>query len=163
MKAMKRAISLCLMLVILLVSTSAVSAGGFVDNRNDNARLYNGFYEENIYLVMKWSKDWIPMAHQEAGAWCTNHYTWYTDDYGQGYYGYELPSDYGSGAYKIEEFIKMKAIDDELVPEYQANAIWGNIIILTDHLVIYDNMTGEVVYETDLYEPLHPGLGNLKY
>lgn len=62
---------------------------------NYNARLFNGWYgyydrvinggwvegTGDAWLLMKWSHDWIPMEDEPVGAWCTNHWTWYSDDY----------------------------------------------------------------------------------
>jgi hypothetical protein len=162
---MKKAFSILLVFTVILMFSGLTFAGGFEDNRNETARLYNGFYSENIYLVMKWSKDWEPMAHQAPGAWLTNHFVWYTNDYEDEstYYGYDSALPYGTGSYRIEEFIKMKAIADEDAAQYGDNVIWGNIIILKDTLTIIDNTTGEVIDVLEILTPLHPGFGNLKF
>lgn len=136
----------------------------FVENRNEKARLYNGFYFDDVHLVMKWSKDWTPMATEPEGAWVTNHYVWYSDDYEEvTYYGYDTLTSFETGMYKIEEFIKMKALDQSEVDAALAEGItviWGNIAIIKDIVVVYDANTGEKLDEFDLTtgNP-NPGLG----
>lgn len=144
---------LVLVLVGLLIFSSFAFAGdGFLpkDGRdtfeNTTARLEKGFYYPDFFLVMKWSKGWIPQAKQEKGEWLTNHWEWYNDEFEvdswQGNVGFE------EGSYRIEEFIKMVAISDEEVQFYVDNGhyvIWGNILVLTDEITIYDVETGEMV------------------
>ncbi len=70
--------------------------GGFDEfGYNYDARLFNGwygYYDRSIeggwvlgtgdaWLNMKWSEDWVPMDDEPVGAWCTNHFTWFSEDY----------------------------------------------------------------------------------
>lgn len=153
-----------LVLIMLLISSVCYASTGFVDNRNATARLYNGFYEEDAYLVMKWSKDWIPQAHQKEGAWLSNHWTWYADDYDEAsFYGYNDRTPFNTGKYQIIETIKMKAIDDSLLGNPELTYIWGNIVIMTDCIEIYDAATGELVETIDVTPKTFSGYGNHKF
>jgi hypothetical protein len=101
---------------------------------NYNARLFNswdGYYDRDIeggwvpgtndaWLVMKWSKDWIPMADQPIGAWCTNHFTWYSNDYDEGtWYGWDTRVTWNEttgipvAEYRVEEFAKLMKVSDD--------------------------------------------------
>ena len=87
------------------LKTPAITERGFDEfGYNYLARLFNGwdgYYDRDIegggvlgtndtWLVMKWSKDWVPMTDEPVGAWCTNHFSWYSDDYEEStWYGWE--------------------------------------------------------------------------
>ena len=77
-------------LLVVSIVCPVMGKGGFDKfGYNYNARLFNGWYgyydrsieggwvtgTGNAWLVMKWSKDWIPMEDEPVGAWVTNH--WY--------------------------------------------------------------------------------------
>jgi hypothetical protein len=174
---MKRRLFLIIsMMLILIMAISPVYANenGFnEDGKNTNARLYNGFYYPNVHLAMKWSKDWTPKADEPVGAWCTNHYTWYSNDYDEAtWYGYDTLTTYGEGTFRIEEFSKiMKVTDDaEMWATYEAagayNANWGTYpngvpkyVVFQDSLNVYDSITGELIYSTTLMEGINKGLG----
>ena len=139
---MKRITIVALTLSLLLALTSApVLAAKPADKGFDefgynyNARLFNGwdgYCDRDIeggpipgtndaWLVMKWSKNWEPMADQPVGAWCTNHFTWYSNDYDEAtWYGWDTREEWTDASappeasYRIEEFAKiMKVGDDE--------------------------------------------------
>jgi hypothetical protein len=94
-------------LVVLVGACSSivyVKAGFDQYGYNYNARLFNGWYgyydkvldgglvpgTGDAMLVMKWSEDWTPMAEEPIGAWCTNHFKWYSNDYDEDtWYGWE--------------------------------------------------------------------------
>lgn len=149
---MKRVFAL-LILSALLFSSFTFAAGfdRFSEKNgtwiNDEANLEKGFYQNSeYYIVMKSSKNWIPMAHQVKGAWITNHWTWYVDEYLED--SWQTALAYETGAYRVEEFIKMVAINDEDVEMYEDAGhyvIWGNILVLLDEVKIYDVATGEIV------------------
>jgi hypothetical protein len=173
---MRRMLAIIICLVLVLTATTPVFANdnGFNERGyNYKARVYNGFYAEDLYLVMKWSKDWTPMADEPLGAWCTNHLTWYSDDYSvDTWYGYETLTTYGEGTYRIEEFSKIMKVSDDLEKwaEYQAagafNAGWGNhangapkYVVFQDSVNVFDTETGALVYSTTLMEGVNKGLG----
>ncbi|MDF2892854.1 MAG: hypothetical protein K0R80_3221 [Clostridia bacterium] len=173
---MKRMLAIIICLVLVLTATAPVFANdnGFNERGyNYKARVYNGFYTEDLYLVMKWSKDWAPMANEPDGAWCTNHFTWYSNDYSvDTWYGYETLTTYGEGTYRIEEFSKIMKVSDDLEKweEYQAagafDAGWGNYenevpmyVVFQDSVNVFDTETGALVYSTTLVEGVNKGLG----
>jgi len=119
-----------------------------------DAHLFNGwygYYDRNIeggwvlgtgdaWLVMKWSKNWIPMADEPIGAWVTNHWTWYSDDYDEGtWYGFTTRLAWGPDAsmlpdaqYKVTEFLKIMKVGNN-VEAWEAyedggaySAYWGD-------------------------------------
>jgi hypothetical protein len=74
--------------------------GGFDEwGYNYGARLFNGWLgyadktvgsTDDAMLLMKWSSDWTPQADEPVGAWCTNHFTWYSNEYSEDtWYGWE--------------------------------------------------------------------------
>jgi hypothetical protein len=174
---MKRRIYLIItMILIMIMVISPVYAGdnGFNEKgNNDTARLYKGFYFPNVHLVMKWSKDWTPMADEPVGAWCTNHFTWYSNDYLEDtWYGYDTLTTYGEGTYRIEEFSKMMKVsdDNEMWLKYAAagayDAGWGTYddgvpkyVIFQDSLDVYDSETGQLIYSTTLIDGINKGMG----
>jgi len=160
---------------------------------NDNARLFNGWYgyydrvidggwvvgTADAWLVMKWSKDWVPMIDEPEGAWCTNHWTWYANSYDVStWYGWlgraawtekEVLPD---ADYRIEEFMKIMKVGDD--PEawsmYEAggaySAGWGSYssgvpkyVVFQDTVEVYDVDTGEMVFSVDLCTGSPKGLG----
>ncbi|HEX2927473.1 MAG TPA: hypothetical protein VHP38_14655 [Ruminiclostridium sp.] len=160
------------LLVFSMTSAFAADKGFGENNKNDVARLYNGFYAPNLYLVMKSSKDWIPQANEPVGAWCTNHFTWYSDDYSEDtWYGYDTINEFGQGLYRIQEFYKIMSVSDDPVAwaEYEAagafSAGWGEengvprYVVFHDVIEVYDASTGELVYSTNLVEGMPKGLG----
>lgn len=84
------------LLALMIFSVGGVLAAGFDEfGYNDKSRLFNGWYgyydraideggwvegTGDAWILMKWSKDWTPMIDEPVGAWCTNHWTWYTND-----------------------------------------------------------------------------------
>lgn len=149
---MKRVIAL-LVLSVFLISSFSFAAGFDRWSEynctwvNDEANLEKGYYQDTEYhILMKSSKSWVPMDHQAKGAWITNHWTWYVDEYLNDSWQTALP--YDTGAYRVEEFIKMVAIDDEDVEMYLDEGhfvIWGNILVLLDEVKIYNVVTGDLV------------------
>lgn len=173
---MKRTLAIIISLMLVLSVTAPVYAAdnGFNEaGYNYNARLYNGFYSPDLFLVMKWSKDWTPMGDQPVGAWCTNHFTWYSDEYSaDSWYGYDSMTGYEAGTYRIEEFSKIMRVSDDpdKWAEYEAagayNADWGNYsdgvpkyVVFQDSINVFDAATGELVYSTTLIEGVNKGLG----
>lgn len=149
---------------------------GFNENGyNYNARVYKNFYPSypDAYLTMKWSKDWTPMADEPIGAWNTNHWTWYSNDYDEGsWYGWNNMTSYGSGDYRMEEFMKMQKVSDneEAWIMYEAggayDAGWGTYdsgvpkyVVFQDVVTVYDAQTGAVIAEYNLTTQGPKGLG----
>lgn len=120
---------------------------------NYGARVFNGWYGYwgaahddppsppsdtwDAWLSMKWSKNWIPQADEPVGAWCTNHWTWYSDDYDpSSMYGFETRTPWSNdiqptGDYMVTEFLKIQKVSDDggMWLSYQAggayDATWG--------------------------------------
>jgi hypothetical protein len=143
---------------------------------NYNARIYKNFYPgyPDAYLVMKWSKDWTPMGDQPVGAWTTNHWTWYSNEYDEdSYYGWDARTTFGTGSYRIEEFSKIQSVgnDPATWEEYEIggaySAGWGaypttevpRYVVFQDVVTVYDNETGAVVAEYNLTTQGPKGLG----
>lgn len=171
-----RKLAILIAITVLLVTVVPVVANGNGFDEfgyNYGARLFNGwdgYCDRSIeggwipgtndsVLVMKWSKDWIPMADETVGAWCTNHFTWYSNDYDEAtWYGWDtrVPwSDAGvspEAKYKIEEFMKIMKVGDDATAwaEYQAggafDAGWGvydpsgvpKYVVFQDTLKVYE-------------------------
>ncbi len=147
--------------------------GGFDEfGYNYNARLFNGWYGSydkdieggpipgtgDALLLMKWSKNWDPMTDQPIGAWCTNHFTWYSNDYEEGtLFGWDtrLPwTDKDSvpeAEYRVEEFAKIMKVGDneEEWERYEEggaySAGWGTYesgvpkyVVFQDVVEVYD-------------------------
>jgi len=180
-----RKLAILIAITVLLVTVVPVVAnsGGFDEfGYNYGACLFNGwdgYCDRNIeggpypgtndsVLVMKWSKNWIPMADEPVGAWCTNHFTWYSNDYEEAtWYGYDtrLPwTDMNTAPqakYKIVEFLKLMKVGDDATAwdKYQAggayDAGWGNYassvpmyVVFQDTLKVYErswNLDGDWV------------------
>ncbi|WP_252743333.1 hypothetical protein [Thermococcus alcaliphilus] len=184
----------CVFAVFLVFMGGAlVSAGGFDEfGYNYKARLFNGwygYYDRSIeggwvsgtgdaWLIMKWSKDWIPMEDEPVGAWVTNHWIWYSNDYNEStWYGWATRIQWNENTqpnakYRIEEFMKiMKVSDDpEAWAEYEAggaySAGWGTYdsgvpkyVVFQDTIEVYDAETGELIATFDLCTTSPKGLG----
>ena len=159
---------------------------------NYNARLFNGWYghyDKNIEggsiegtgdakLVMKWSQDWEPMADQPIGAWVTNHWTWYSNDYNEDtWYGWNTRVTWNETTepeadYKITEFLKIQKVsnNEEAWEEYQEggaySAGWGTYdngvpkyVVFQDTIEVYNTETGDMVASYNLCETAPKGLG----
>lgn len=123
-----------------------VNAGFDEYGYNFNARLFNGwlgYHDREIeegwlagtmdsWLNSKWSRDWnlSNMEETPVGAWCTMHFTWYSNDYSEDTaYGWvtrekwEDKTETPETEYKINEFVKIKKISDnrEKWLEYSSN------------------------------------------
>lgn len=187
--------SVCIAGVFLLAGLAGMAAAKKPDNRgfdefgfNYHARLFNGgygHYDRDIeggtipdtgdpWLIMKWSKEWGPMTDQTIGAWCTNHFTWYSDDYEEEtWFGWDTRATWNEvtqpeADYKIKEFLKvMKVSDDEQAWERYAQGGayivgWGTYescvpkyVVFQDTITVYDKETGEKV-ATTTYAKLRP-------
>ena len=189
-------------MAVLCVSIApAFAQGGFNEwGYNYGARLFNGWYGQwgefvytygrnpgpddhwsgatwDAWIVMKWSKDWTPAADEPVGAWCTNHWTWYTDDYESGWYGFETRVTWNEetapvATYRVEEFMKIMSVGDDSVAwaMYEAggaySAGWGSYgsgvpryVVYVDVIEIYDTATGSLVASFDLCTTAPKGLG----
>jgi hypothetical protein len=185
---MKRLFSLFIALTLLaFVASPALAAKpgvtGFDEwGYNYGARLFNGWYgfsdksgteTENAWLSMKWSKDWTPQEDEPVGAWDTNHWTWYSNNYEElSWYGFNnrltwtdkdiIPE----ADYKIEEFMKIQKVGEnhEEWLRYKFggayNAFWGNYssgdpkyVVFQDVVTVYGkswNTTGNWVVNVEL-------------
>lgn len=184
---------LVLITLILLVPMSVMAKGGFDEfGYNRQARIFNGFfgyYDKSIdggwiegtgdmWLTMKWSKDWVPMIDEPVGAWVTNHFTWYSNDIDENtFYGYDTRVEWTEeetpeAKYKIENFIKIMKVDDdaEAWAEYDAagaySAGWGTYgsgvpkyVVFQEVVEIYDVETDELFEEFNFIENVNKGLG----
>ncbi len=181
--------------------TPVMAKGGFNEwGYNYGAHLFNGWYGQwgewkayhgnppgehwsgatwNAWIVMKWSKDWIPEADEPVGAWVTNHWYWYSDDYDEEtWYGFNTRVEWTDkdvapeAAYYITEFLKVQKVSDnaEAWAEYQAggayDAGWGTYdnavpkyVVFQDVISVYDTATGELVATFDLCTTAPKGLG----
>lgn len=181
--------------IMMILSPAIVSAKGGFDEfgYNEKARMFNGFYgyydrdiedgwikdTGDAWLLMKWSKNWVAMEDQELGAWVTNHFTWYSNDYAEEtFYGYDTRVAWNEelipdSNYRVENFIKiMKVGDDQQAWEqYKAagaySAEWGNYdsgvpkyIVFQDNVKIYDRESGELIEEFNIVGNVRKGLGN---
>jgi len=188
-------IALAIVGIFAMAATAGMTAakGGFDEyGYNYNARLFNGwygYYDRDIeggwvtgtadaQLVMKWSKDWDPMTDQPIGAWCTNHWIWYSDDYDEEtWYGWDSRVTWDEETepdadYKVTEFLKIMKVDDDpdAWAEYQAggayNAGWGTYasgvpkyVVFQDTIEVYDAETGDLITCYDLCTTSPKGLG----
>jgi hypothetical protein len=195
----KIAILGALMMLLLGLTSAPVLAAKPADKGFDefgynyNARLFNGwygYYDRNIeggwvvgtgdaWLVMKWSKDWIPMADEPVGAWVTNHWTWYSDDYDEDtWYGWDTRVEWtdryapAEAVYRVKEFLKVMSVGDNADEwaRYQEggayDAGWGSYasgvpryIVFQDTIDVYNAATGELVATFDLCTAAPKGLG----
>ena len=168
------AVALSIMALMAMVVSAAPSGAqsgtnGFHNGYNYKARLYNGWYSPNVSLVMKWSKDWTPMADQPVGAWVTNHFTWYTNDTSQGWYGYDnaVAANSPNATYKVEEFLKIQKVADNLTAwaNYQSqgayDAGWGDYADgVPKYVVFQDNVMISGSGETSIVTAHPNGLGH---
>lgn len=182
--------------LLVLVATAipmVVLAGGFDEyGYNYKARIFVGWYgyydksfdgwvsgTGNAWLVMKWSKDWIPMADEPIGAWVTNHWTWYSDDYNENtWYGWDTRVEWTNkdtvpnANYMITEFLKVQKVSDDpnAWAYYQScgayDAGWGNYesgvpkyVVFQDVISVYSTETGELLAYFDLCTASPKGLG----
>jgi hypothetical protein len=189
----KRGLIGVLVAIFVLSAINVVFAKGFDKfGYNYNARLFNGwygYYDKNIeggwvsgtgdaWLVMKWSKNWIPMEDEPVGAWCTNHWTWYSDDYDEDtWYGWDTKVNWNEetepeAAYMVKEFLKIMKVgnDADEWARYQAggayDAGWGTYdnevpkyVVFQDVIEVYDTETEELVATYDLCTAAPKGLG----
>lgn len=149
---------------------------------NDGARVFNGwygYYDRSIdngwvsgtgdaMLVMKWSKDWTPMADEPIGAWCTNHWTWYSGDYDPStWYGFNTRTPWSSdvqptGDYMVTEFLKVQKVSEDpgMWLTYEAggayDAGWGTYDhwwILGDWVIsVYDTYYHDIWITVQTYD-----------
>jgi len=196
---MRKLVLVLVVAALVLVLPTAVLAAKPADKGFDefgynyNARLFNswyGYYDRDIeggwvtgtgdaWLVMKWSKNWIPMIDEPVGAWCTNHWVWYSNDYDEEtWYGWDIRLDWNEESgipeaeYKVEEFLKIMKVGDNLEEwaRYEAggavSAGWGTYdsgvpkyVVFQDTVDVYDTTTGELVATFDLCTASPKGLG----
>lgn len=161
----------------LFIFNQKASAAGSGENGfnewgyNYGARLFNGWYGSydkanpdsipgtgDAWLVMKWSKDWTPMADEPVGAWDTNHWTWYSDDYEESsWYGFTTRDSWTDknitpeSDYMITEFLKIQKVGDnnEEWERYEDGAAvsagWGDYASGVPKYVVYQDLIS--VYE----------------
>jgi hypothetical protein len=165
---------------------------------NYNARLFNGWlghYDrvvdggwlpgtQDSWLVMKWSRDWNPMEDSPVGAWISNHFTWYSNDFEIGTrFGWlsrvkwneSVPPD---AKYRIKEAAKIMRVGDnpEKWSEYSKGGAYpaGEVypfltgrydsgvpkyVVFQDTIEVYDTNTNRMVFEYDLCSTSPKGLG----
>ncbi len=205
---MKKYLVLGLILIVIAgigIETSTAEKSTYYRNGFDEygfnykARLFNGwlgYYDMEIeggwlpgtqdsWLVMKWSEDWNPTGDSSIGAWCFNHFTWYSDDY-------EVTTRFGwltragwneqttdpDTRYRIKESAKIMRVSNnqEKWGEYRNEGAYpagdvypflmGNYesgvpkyVVFQDTIEVYDTKTGELVLEYNLCEASSNGLG----
>ena len=159
---------------------------------NYAAEIFNGwlgYYDRSIdggwilgtgdaWLLMKWSPDWTPMIDEPVGAWVTNHYIWYSDDYSEDtWYGWDTRVAWSdpeppAAAYKITEFSKIMKVGEDPAAwaEYEAggaySANWGTYpsgvpkcVVFQDTIDVFDMTTGMCTATFDLCNCSPNGLG----
>lgn len=162
--------------------------GGFdMYGYNYDARLYIGWYLDydryaadgtgDAWLIMKWSDDWVIQGDCPVGAWVTNHFVWYSDDYAEDtWFGWDTRATWNNEVtpdteYVVEEFMKVMRVSDdpEAWAEYEAGGafgVWGaypsgvpNFVVLQDTVRVFSAESGELIesYELCLTKPW--GLG----
>lgn len=193
------AIAVASVFVVAGLMGGMVTAKGPADNKgnggfdeygyNYKARLYNGWYGHydrdttggtgDAWLTMKWSRDWTPQADEPVGAWCTNHITWYSNDYNEDtWYGWTSRVPWNEDTepnadYKITEFVKIMKVsnDEDAWEEYEdggAYGVWGatydngvpKYVVFQDTVTVYDTETGDKVACYNLCETAPKGLGH---
>ncbi len=172
---LKKIVAFALILCMVLSLSTVLAGSKWVDVNGQNlkARLYKGWVSQHSWFVMKWSKDWDPMQDEPVGAWVTNHYTWYSNDYNEStWYGWETMTAYEEGAYRIEELMKIMSVGDDKAAwaKYQAagaySANWGQYddgvpryIVLSDNLTVYKGTSNKVVMSLQFVKGVPQGLG----
>ena len=181
-------------LLVVFMACPVMAKGGFDEfGYNYNARLFNGwygYYDRSIeggwvagtgdaWLIMKWSKDWVPMEDEPVGAWVTNHWYWYSNDYDEEtWYGWDTRVEWTDkntvpeAKYYIVEFLKIQKVnnDPEAWEKYQAggaySAGWGTYesgvpkyVVFQDVVSVYNAETGELVATFNLCTASPKGLG----
>lgn len=150
---------------------------------NYTAHLFNAWYGQwgwkylgynpgtwDAWLNMKWSTDWIPQADEPVGAWVTNHFNWYSNDYDEvNWYGFNTRVSWTSHAvapqakYKLTEFAKIMSVGDnpEEWERYHTggayDAQWGSYpdgtpryIVFQDVISVYQrqwNLSGNWIWD----------------
>jgi len=143
---MKKYIALCIAIAMVLmlsmlctpfVSAAKPATTGFDEyGYNYGANLFNGwygYYDRSIgggwvtgtgdaWLNMKWSQNWLPMADEPIGAWCTNHWTWFSNDILEAnWYGFNTRLVWTDinvvpeAKYKVTEGMKIMKVGDDSV------------------------------------------------
>jgi len=193
--------TISLFAVLAITAILVQAQGGFNEwGYNYTAHLFNGWYGQwgewkahhgqppgehwsgatwDAWIVMKWSKDWIPEADQPVGAWVTNHWTWYSDDYGEAtWYGFNTRVAWNNrdvvpnAKYKMVEFLKLMKVSDDPAQwaVYQAggayDAGWGTYasgvpkyVVFQDVISVYDVATGLLVDTFNLCTASPKGVG----
>ena len=182
-KKMKNILVLVVSLMLVMTSSVFVFAAdkGFGDDGNNlQARVFHGSFSAelpDLHLAMKWSKDMNCKDYVETpiGAWVTNHFTWYTNskEEGNSWYGQMNPMPFGTGEYRMEEFLKiMKVSDDpDMWTKWLNAGAWDSglggyydsgvprLIVFQDELKIYDAATGELLSSMSFVSATSKGLG----
>jgi len=176
----KLLLSALIFCLVVSFSVPALASSKWIDENGNNtkANLYNGPADRwgypDAWLLMKWSKDWIPMGDEPVGAWVTNHWTWYSDDYAEEtWYGWDTMNSFGEGTYMIKEFVKIMSVGDDMEAwlVYQAagaySAGWGSYasgvpryVVFSDTITVYDAATGQVIASYPYVQGVKQGLGN---
>ena len=172
------------------------NGGGFDQyGYNYQARLFNGWYGNylkpttpleygtwNAWIVMKWSKNWVPMQNEPDGAWVTNHWSWYSNDLSPSdWYGFNGPNGHPSigwtdynqvpagATYYLTEFMKIQAVSDNPTAwaTYRANgaydAGWGDYSDGVPMFVVFQDVVSIYSLSGTLLETVNvavgPGMG----
>jgi len=205
MKLKLTLVAISLFAVLAITAIPVQAQGGFNEwGYNYTAHLFNGWYGQwgefvytygrnpdpddhwsgatwDSWIVMKWSKDWIPAGDEPVGAWVTNHWYWYSDDYDEAtWYGFTTRVEWTDkdvapeAAYFMTEFLKVQSVGNDLEAwtEYQAggayDAGWGDYgapdyvpryVVFQDVISVYDATTGELVATFNLCTTPPHGLG----
>ena len=188
-------------MMILSIGTVVASngngnGGGFDQyGYNYHARLFNGWYGNylkpttpleygtwNAWIVMKWSKSWVPMQNEPDGAWVTNHWSWYSNDLSPSdWYGFNGPNGYPSigwtdynqvpagATYYVTEFMKIQAVSDNPTAwaTYRANGAydpgWGDYSDGVPMFVVFQDVVSIYSLSGTLLETVNvavgPGMG----
>jgi hypothetical protein len=198
---MKKLSVLLVMPLVLSWMSPAMAEGGFNEwGYNYTAHLFNGWYGQwgewktyhglppgehwsgatwNAWIVMKWSKNWVPEEDEPIGAWVTNHWTWYSNDYDEEtWYGWDTRVEWTDkdvapeALYMVTEFLKVQKVsnDTEAWERYQTggayDAGWGSYengvpkyVVFQDVISVYDTSTGELVATFNLCTASPKGVG----
>lgn len=181
------------LIAAILPMMVVAGSGGFDEfGYNYKARIFNGwfgYYDRSFdgwvsgtgdsWLIMKWSKDWIPKEDEPIGAWVTNHFIWYSNDYSEDtWYGWYTRVQWTdkdvtpNATYMITEFLKIQKVsdDEDAWNYYQScgayDAGWGTYdngvpkyVVFQDVIDVYDVETGNLVAHFDLCTASPKGLG----